>query len=515
MAEPLVDRQDPASEDPSTTDAGPPPRPPWPVAPRTVAVLATILAGALALFRLGHKSYWLDEGYSLGHAGLGWGDFWEVLVQREPNGALHAVLLWGWLRLGDAEWWARLPSAAFAVATVPLLYLLLRRLFDDRVGAVGAVLLALNGFSLRFAQEARTYSLLMLVTTASVLLFVAYVQDRRTGRWWAWVAVTALLPYVHVFGWLVIAVEATAVVARRGLPRPPGRRLLLGLAVPVLVGLPVALALLAGNDEGQASGIPGVTPVRFVGVYARVSGDLGVVLLAVVGALWAWTVLQVAAAARRRRWRLDEAGWGVTVLVAWLVVPPVLVALGSPVQPLFGARYFVLLVPAASGLTAAALCRLQRPALRRGLAVAVVLLTAAGAVAWYARPAVDDLRSTADLLAENAQPGDAVVFFPWFMKLPLDPYAEDRPAVEAIETDWPLADWGEFLPDHADHPDEDALRAAATHSRVWIVARDDRTAEDDADIAALEALLAGTHTEVLRADPAGLDVWLYARESSS
>ena len=31
--------------------------------PRTVAVLATLLAGALTLFHLGHKSLWLDEGW--------------------------------------------------------------------------------------------------------------------------------------------------------------------------------------------------------------------------------------------------------------------------------------------------------------------------------------------------------------------------------------------------------------------------------------------------------------------
>lgn len=488
----------------------------WPVAPRTVAVGATVLAGLLAMVRLGHKSLWLDEGYSLGHASMAWADFWRVLVEREPNGALHALVLFAWYRVSEAEWWVRLPSAAFAVATVPLLYLLLKRLFDDRAGAFGAVLLALNGFSLRFAQEARTYSLLMLLTTASVLAFVAYAQDHRRRQWWLWVLVTAALPYTHVFGWLAIAVQAVAAVARRGPSRPPRRALIGGFGVIGLVGLPIALALLAGNDEGQATGIPGVTIVRFVGVYARVAGDLGIALLAAVGLLWAWTVVVAIHEVRTRgAVQLDERQWGVVVLVAWLLVPTVLIALGSPIQPLFGARYFVLLVPAASGLTAVGLLTLRRPALRWAAGVVVLALTAGGAVGWYARPAIDDVRTTTEIISADAQPGDAVVFSPWFMKLPFDQYADREPALAAdLVPAWPTADWGTFLPDHPDHPDEETLVDAAAYDRVWVVARDDRTPEDDADLDALRELLAGTHVEVRHDDPAGMDVWLFERTAT-
>jgi mannosyltransferase len=511
MAQPLIDGPQPAVAE--STDTGPAGEIEWRVAPRTLAVGATLLAAALALFHLGHKSFWLDEGYSIGHASLPWSQFWTVLTEREPNGALHALILFGWIRVGDAEWWLRLPSTVFAVATVPLLYLLLKRLFDERVGALAAVLLALNGFSLQFAQEARAYSSLMVMATASALCFVAYLQDQRRGQWWTWVAVTALLPYTHLFGGLIIGVEVLGALFYRGSHLRPPRRLVTGFAIIGAVSAVMMVLLLTGEDEGQAVGIPGVSIVRYVGVYARVVGNLGVVLLAVVGLLWlSTTVSHLRDLRPLRPFRPTQGQWGFLFLAAWLVLPPVAVALATPIMPLFGARYFVLLVPAASAMTALALRTLPKGTLRTIATAVVVLLTAGGSLAWYLQPPADDVRAAAAVLAPSVEPGDAIVFLPWFMKLPLDPYVERDDVLQAdLESTWPAVPWGEFLADHADHPRDTDLTRAIDHDRVWLVVRDDHTAEDARDFAAYRRLLEPDHRLADHIDLEGVDVWLYER----
>jgi len=88
-----------------------------------------LLAFGLRLTRLGQQSLWYDEGIT-----------W-LLTQKSPaelaqwtaadiQPPLYYLLAWGWTHLfGTREWALRLPSAIFNLLTLPLLYLLARRLF--------------------------------------------------------------------------------------------------------------------------------------------------------------------------------------------------------------------------------------------------------------------------------------------------------------------------------------------------------------------------------------------------
>jgi len=485
----------------------------WLVSPKTIAVGATVLAGALTLFHLGHKSLWLDEGYSIGHARMPWDQFWTILTQREPNGALHSLLLFPLIRISDAEWWLRLPSAIAATATVPLLYLLLARLFDRRVAALGAALMALNAFSLQFAQEARAYALVMCLGTASTMLFVAFVQDQRRGQWWAWVAVSALLPYAHLFGWLILGVQAAGALLRMGALTRPTRRLVTGFATIGLLASAVGVMVMTGDEGGQAEGIPGVSVVRFVGIYARVIGNGGVALLAIVGLVWLATIVVIGRELLPLRpFRPNERQWGFLTLLLWLLLPVVGIALVSPIQPLFGARYFVILVPAAVGFTALGLLTLPAPWMRRTATALVLAVVAMAAVGWYVRPPADDIRAGAQTISAAVEPGDVVVFLPWFVELPFDAYAvRDRAIEEQLQPVWPSATWGTFLPDYRDHPTDEDIATVSDHDRVWLVVRDDRQPDDDRDLEAYLEQLLLDHREVERVDLDGIDVVLFER----
>src|SRR5580704_16482027 len=82
----------------STTDLAGPPR----SALRRIdpAVFAlTILGFALASFRLGTKSMWLDEAVSADHARLGLHGLWTVVSHTDPNMGLYYVLLHFWVRV--------------------------------------------------------------------------------------------------------------------------------------------------------------------------------------------------------------------------------------------------------------------------------------------------------------------------------------------------------------------------------------------------------------------------------
>ena len=143
----------------------------------SVLILLTTAAALLDLHAIGQKSVWLDEGVSIELARLGWYNFLRILWRHEANMVLYYVLLRGWLVFGSSEAWIRTLSVIPAVATVPAVYALGRRLFDSRVGLIAALLLAVNAYEVRYAQEARSYSLYPFLCGLSSIYFLKLLQE--------------------------------------------------------------------------------------------------------------------------------------------------------------------------------------------------------------------------------------------------------------------------------------------------------------------------------------------------
>src|SRR5437879_4020633 len=130
-----------------------------------------LLASYLCLLSLGHLSLDFDEAVSIVYSQVDWKSLWKVLAD-DPNMSLYYGLLHFWVTLnGTSEFGARSLSVIPAVATVPLLYSLAARLLGSRAALISCLLLTLNTFFIQFAQEARSYSLVLFLITLSSLLF--------------------------------------------------------------------------------------------------------------------------------------------------------------------------------------------------------------------------------------------------------------------------------------------------------------------------------------------------------
>lgn len=486
-----------------------------PVSTRTklLVLAATALSFVLGLVQLGSDSFWVDDGFTLTHTSLGDDQFWRVIADHEMNGALYSVLMHGWVQIGQSETWLRLPSVVFAAAVVPVLFLLGRRLFDERVALTAAFLIAVNAFVVEYSHEARTYALTLLLATASVLAFVRFVDAPSRGRWAVWVLVTALLAHAHFFGVLVIGAEVVAVLGRRALPTPR-RGLMKGFAVIGVFLLPIVWFLASGGDKGQVDGAPPLSPVRFVGVFSRLVGNGGPLLLALVGVAIAVALYHGTRSLWDDRGVRTEAQWSFLVCVAWVAVPVTTVAVLSLAKPLFGARWLLLVAPALALLASSGVWQIRTRHLAQALLGAIVVVSLVSTAYFYPRAAHDDFRAATGYVLDHAEPGDAIVFQPWFTRVTFTVYADQSPERrdELVPLD-PDAPWGDWL--LIDEPPEltaeraDALLAG--HDRVWVL---ERAGTEDApqagDAATMtDALEAEGYTVADEQSFPGLDVTLY------
>ncbi|CAN5729668.1 hypothetical protein BH10CHL1_BH10CHL1_13140 [soil metagenome] len=393
----------------------------------TLAVMVLLLVGfGLRLYRLDFQSFWSDEGISLQRSAQPFGQLLRSMpVEHLPG---YFVLLHGWLAIaGDSDFSMRFLSLWPSILAVAMTYRLALELGNRQAGLVAVLLLATNAFQVWYAQEARTYSwLLLLGLVASWCLWrLLVVQGKRQPIFLIGyiLAVTGavyahfygfLIPIAHtvfVFGWLIVKRDWRAVL----------RWALAGVVVflAFLPWLPRALGIF--SYKGWRDPIdPWQIPWRALMTYT-VSETMPLpwqdwlpwlyLALAMIG-LWLW-------------WRVRPAA---SLFLATLVLIPLGFVFGLALfHPDFHERYTImasgpLLLLISGGLAAASpfdvkwltaqnklvvLLRL----LLLGLVVGLVATNRLALAQLYTNPALQkpDYRAAAAYIQQLQQPGDVIV----------------------------------------------------------------------------------------------------------
>ena len=161
---------------------------PVPVGGETLGLaiaLTTLLGVVLRVFRLGHPSLWVDELLTLQQGSMPGTTLLEQFLD-DVQGPLPMILA-AWMgRLSQAEAWLRLPSALAGAASIPLLFLVGRRLAGDRAALLASLLLAVSPMHIGHSQEVRGYAFLVFFGLAAIH---AALRASERGRARDWVAV--------------------------------------------------------------------------------------------------------------------------------------------------------------------------------------------------------------------------------------------------------------------------------------------------------------------------------------
>jgi hypothetical protein len=337
--------------------------------------------------------------------------------------ALYYVMLHEWIAVGTSEFAIRLLSVLFAVVTIPTVYAL-GCSYGQRVGIIAAFFLALNAFAIEYAQYARGYSLALWLVTLASLFYLRSVERPTTSRWIGYVLATTLAIYTHLFAVLVFAAQWVALALSRPKGAPWKGLILSSLAVGLLT-LPLAVFVLFRNT-GQVSWIPrlslnSIYPLFYLtgGMpwFDRVPGRLlilGYGVLSAMGGVALWK-FRGALPTGLQMWRGD-------FLVAWLVVPVVLVLIVSLVSPIFVFRYFIIILPALIILVALGASQIRSRAMFAAVMTVMVLLMGRSILVYHREYANEDWRGTTHYILSDARAGDRLLFYAPYARTPYDYY---------------------------------------------------------------------------------------------
>ena len=150
-------------------------------APWVVAFI-TLIGGGLRIFLLDKNGMWLDETFSVWLANQSVVDMLQWIIRIDQHPPLYYLLLHYWIaHYGDTPYYARLLSVLFGTGTIPIIYLIGKRISGTVVGLAAAAFLALSLFNIYFAQEARMYTLLTFNAAVAIYALVRLLTDPRSN----------------------------------------------------------------------------------------------------------------------------------------------------------------------------------------------------------------------------------------------------------------------------------------------------------------------------------------------
>ncbi len=411
---------------------------------RATLLLAFILLGGLALrlYHLGTESLWLDEGISLliarwDLASLLRGDWdWQL--------PLYPVILHYWMAIfGHGEVSGRMVSALCGALSVLLAYRVGASLFGRPAGLLAALFLALSPLHVLYSQEARRYSLHILLSLASMSCFLKVIRTGRAAIAAAYLATSLGLLYSQNLAWLIVAAQ-NAFVGIRWLGRGEAGKLsgkawcllqaiLLALFSPGLVrtwsyyqkfhqqvqgGLPVEKATLStlGRTLADYSGWSAAEAI-----YALL---IAVALLSPFLARSARKSFTSLAPGILRSSESD--GWGTLLCTLWLLIPIAsLLAFSLLMTPAFVTRLTLGALPAFCLLSARGAMAIRPPSLRAASVAAIAAFSLLTLHDYYRLPHKERWREVAAYLDENGREGDLLVFHQGaYLKACFDRYSE-------------------------------------------------------------------------------------------
>jgi 4-amino-4-deoxy-L-arabinose transferase-like glycosyltransferase len=423
-----------------------------------------ILAAALRLAHAGVESLWFDEAFTVIASRMNAAS----ILRGEADPVLppfYFIVLHVWQKaMGESELAVRAFSGLCSLLAVAVTCRLAVRLFGRRAGLWMAGLMAVSPFQIYYAQEARPYALIVLLSAGLLWVFVEALAQPMWLGWVGYVVLVSLGLYTHYFfGLVLVAMHLWAAIYRRRWAT--WRGLLIGDVCAAAAFLPhvgVAVSRAQAVTGGFWIERPSVLAVMKTCDFLLFAGSTPtwLVPLALFGTLGLLTVVGFDLARFCQRDRTRTPAIALSVLVIAL---PIAAAFGvSQVgSSIYLDRSFALLSPAYLALLALGLAARPRRSPSLVLAAALGLVAVISLAHFYFWPDVAKprFREAGGFLVERAGPGDVLLNLHDSTYFSLRYYA---PQVESyvLETDrpwllpeaWPrfgvrvAADWVATLP---------------------------------------------------------------------
>lgn len=388
------------------------------------------------------KGIWLDEYTSL--SVIFSENFVEALrVYDHPP--LYFVLLKAWSQMGNDEWFLRLPSVVFGIGTVAIVIMWTKQ-YSALAGALSGLCCATMPIMLRYSQEIRGYSLLLLTTSLCFFFASRLVAEPRkvSGYLGLTLSLTAAIA-THLVGILLVTTVCLFIlITLVDYKKILFHKLILTLSIPFISFIFLYFFFLQRpNEDNWWMPLPSLELIMFTAKYVLGAPSVfwllpivqdTIPLLAVfLGRFILLVACLVGSMALLGNWRRSLPSL-VSAVFYWLQ----LLIYSFLMTPIFWYRTVLPGIIPFLGFLGLQIATIQKSKAKIASILGLILLTLNCSTYWViseAKKPYEQWKQMAQLLDQHWEPGDFVIFCPPYAEGPIRYYKSDLPSEAAIGVD--------------------------------------------------------------------------------
>lgn len=150
----------------------------------------------------------LDEAQSIWQVSHSVSEILDI-VGRDVHVPLYHIILHFWQAIFDNTIIsARYLSLFISIISIPFVYVLASKLYNTKIGLMTTVIFILSPFISWHANEARMYSLLLLLAVLNSIFFIDILKRDKRISWIGFIITAILGIYTHYFYWLFLLSNA-------------------------------------------------------------------------------------------------------------------------------------------------------------------------------------------------------------------------------------------------------------------------------------------------------------------
>lgn len=218
-----------------------------------IIILIIILSFLLRIYDLGGENLWFDESTTVYTARQ---SISEVLANKDIHNLYYAIIHF-WIKLfGDSEFSVRFPSVIFGVLSIYVIYRLGEQIFNTKVGLLSAFVLSISTYHIRYSQEARPYSLLLLAVLVSNYYFIKILRDNKLRDnkidKIKYLISSVIMIYSHVFGLFYLICQNIYYLIEKGEGKGrPNVKSWIGIQFIILLSIVLWMPMLLKDITGS------------------------------------------------------------------------------------------------------------------------------------------------------------------------------------------------------------------------------------------------------------------------
>lgn len=385
--------------------------------------LIMVMSFMFRVYGLDHESLWHDEALTINVAektitGIIDSSYYD------SHPPLDYIIFHFWIKIfGDSESSTRCLSVIFGVLSVYFIYRVGELLFNKEIGILSSFILSISLYSIKYSQEVRSYSLLILLILLSNYCFIKILKEKdskniniKSKNVIGYIIFATAAIYIHLFGLFYIIFQNIyyLFVSKKDIRTwVTAQFAILVLFSPWIPGM---VRQMTGYVNTNALYIPRPGIGDIYNIFKLFSGnDVSLVIFAVI--------IIVGLIIFNRHEQLMSYKYEKVFVLMWLFVPILLGFIISQFyQPIFSDRYFIASLPALILLVSYGLFNFQKPILISALLLSIVVVNIPSMNDYYQNVHKEQWRDVAKYIDNNMKDGDIILLYPGYGMYGFDYY---------------------------------------------------------------------------------------------